>query len=543
MKLPFNYLLKKYFYPALVGSSLCLSLPSHAEMMEGPSCGAEPVDVAIVLDRTGSVSNSNRALEANAAKQLLALLANIDAGHHASIIRFAAKDCNDGVDPNGSSEVITPLSGINPGTLAAFENDVDSAMSSSSCSGTNLKDAVDKAHAVLNGGVYDQKYIILISDGEPNKPQNPVSSASAAATSAKEDGIKIFTIAFDAGASGDASDRALLASMATQDSDDDSVGSVSEQEKEFENSDGDYFFIAPDGNDLASIFNKISEVLLCDDGVACTMDDCNEESGMCEHTPDDSSCDDHNPCTNDYCDVEQGCVHEPILGCQVCEIDTDCSDGDACNGAEVCGESGVCEDAEPLNCDDGNACTNDSCDTVNGCVHEMIEDCQSCEIDADCDNQNVCDGEEFCAEGVCQSGEVLNCDDEDVCTLDSCDPINGCEYAPNLEDPECQENPPCLDTDGDEICNDDDNCIFIFNPEQVDSDGDGIGDVCEDDFSGQIGDDEGDAGGDDLISPDLLEGSGSCSLHQGVHLSYSSVILVALMILISRQQKRTKKKE
>ena len=40
------------------------------------------------------------------------------------------------------------------------------------------------------------------------------------------------------------------------------------------------------------------------------------------------------------------------------------------------------------------------------------------------------------------------------------------------------------DYDGDGIQNDDDNCIITFNPDQLDADGDGVGDVCDNDIDG-----------------------------------------------------------
>jgi mannan endo-1,4-beta-mannosidase len=55
----------------------------------------------------------------------------------------------------------------------------------------------------------------------------------------------------------------------------------------------------------------------------------------------------------------------------VCEIDADCADGDSCNGDEWCDSgSGDCQTGTPLNCDDGDACTTDSCDPdLDACTH------------------------------------------------------------------------------------------------------------------------------------------------------------------------------
>lgn len=53
-----------------------------------------------------------------------------------------------------------------------------------------------------------------------------------------------------------------------------------------------------------------------------------------------------------------------------------------------------------------------------------------CVVDADCDDDNTCNGDEVCSAGLCYSGTPLVCDDNDPSTLDSCDPTVGCVYTP-----------------------------------------------------------------------------------------------------------------
>lgn len=60
--------------------------------------------------------------------------------------------------------------------------------------------------------------------------------------------------------------------------------------------------------------------------------------------------------------------------CQAAPDGTACDDDNVCNGAETC-EAGVCAAAVPLDCDDGDPCTSDSCDPQLGCLHGAIPGC------------------------------------------------------------------------------------------------------------------------------------------------------------------------
>ena len=56
--------------------------------------------------------------------------------------------------------------------------------------------------------------------------------------------------------------------------------------------------------------------------------------------------------------------------CQYESAGSSCADATVCNGAETCDGAGVCVAGMALNCDDNNACTADSCDPEDGCVND-----------------------------------------------------------------------------------------------------------------------------------------------------------------------------
>ena len=114
-----------------------------------------------------------------------------------------------------------------------------------------------------------------------------------------------------------------------------------------------------------------------------------------------------------------------------CGSNAECNDGDACNGKETC-VGGVCQPGTPVDCDDSDACTTDTC-SGGFCSNTPIncDDSDACTIDScaggvcsndpiDCDDGDACNGTETCAGGACQPGTPIDCDDSDACTADSC---------------------------------------------------------------------------------------------------------------------------
>jgi slime mold repeat-containing protein len=95
-----------------------------------------------------------------------------------------------------------------------------------------------------------------------------------------------------------------------------------------------------------------------------------------------------------------------------------CSGGNACAGIETCHGATGCQPASPTDCNDNNPCTTDSCDPVTGCVYAPGA--------ALCDDGNACTTNDICSSGACVGSSQLNCDDGDPCTADSCDALTGC---------------------------------------------------------------------------------------------------------------------
>ena len=111
-----------------------------------------------------------------------------------------------------------------------------------------------------------------------------------------------------------------------------------------------------------------------------------------------------------YVAIEGPVVFPPPTTPTTCTMDAECDDGLYCNGTETC-NAGSCQAGVPIVCDDGVACTDDSCS-------EETDSCVSLPINALCDNGVFCDGAETCDPVMgCQAGS-------DPCSPLSCDEVN-----------------------------------------------------------------------------------------------------------------------
>ena len=218
----------------------------------------------------------------------------------------------------------------------------------------------------------------------------------------------------------------------------------------------------------------------CDDGDACTLGDlCNQ--GTCSPGAD-RICNDGNPCTDDSCEPATGCVFAPnAADCNdddVCTTEDTCSNGECsgglalicddtniCNGTESCDPGKGCQAGSPLACNDNNVCTgNESCHPANGCQAgeplvcadsnpctddscDPVAGCQFAANEADCDDGNECTLSDGCSDGICKAGSALFCNDDNICTSDTCDPVQGCLFVMNQA--------PCDDSD---LCTTGDHC-------------------------------------------------------------------------------------
>jgi hypothetical protein len=209
---------------------------------------------------------------------------------------------------------------------------------------------------------------------------------------------------------------------------------------------------------------------LLDDGcfVACSdldgdgygspwSDECDYSLEDCDDDPsDDPAGCDTCTCGDAGC---SGCAHcikpgmqEGPVGDETCEdgVDNDCDDlvDIADNACQACTSS--------VDCDDGNPCTDDSCEGFL-CVYT--------DNSVSCNDENPCTLNDACSEGVCE-GDPLDADGDtyvpDSCGGEDCDDDpsddpEGCD-ACTCGDTECSECAKCINPGGAEGPRDEPTC-------------------------------------------------------------------------------------
>ncbi len=135
-------------------------------------------------------------------------------------------------------------------------------------------------------------------------------------------------------------------------------------------------------------------------------------------------------------------------------VDTTCDDNNPCTVNNFDTATCQCDFTTPTTCDDGNECTDDTCDPLScdGCVY--TNNTATCTQD----NPVRCYTGTTCSDGVC--GTLKDCDDNNVCTVDSCTKFNGNCSNVDRTDTYCSDNNICTTDTCDPVTGE---CSFADN--------------------------------------------------------------------------------
>ena len=150
-----------------------------------------------------------------------------------------------------------------------------------------------------------------------------------------------------------------------------------------------------------------------DDGTVA--DDDGTEPQECEI---DADCEGEPQQCHKFTCEEGECAEVPVAN------DTSCSDGDLCTVGDTC-QNGVCVSGPDMECEG----------EPQQCHQFICEEGECTEVpvanDTSCSDGDLCTVGDTCQNGMCVSGPDMECDDNNECTEDNCDPTTGvCVYEP-----------------------------------------------------------------------------------------------------------------
>ena len=184
----------------------------------------------------------------------------------------------------------------------------------------------------------------------------------------------------------------------------------------------------------------------CDDGLDCTDDLCQADTGECQ-----------SPLKAGWCNIKDQCQQEgnrppgPDEDCNICAPDSSTTEwtpyheGQGCDDLSDCTAQSICLQgsctSNDVPCDDGNVCTQDICLPDKTCDHPPVVELTSCTDDL------LCTIDDQCEVGVCL-GAPVDCGATE-CTPALCDDDTGeCVPEPEADGTACDDEDPCSIDDG-----------------------------------------------------------------------------------------------
>jgi len=168
--------------------------------------------------------------------------------------------------------------------------------------------------------------------------------------------------------------------------------------------------------------------VVCDDENLCTVDSCTVVNGEASCSFTAILCPNNDGCFPQICNVSSGrCETNPV----------DCDDNNLCTKDTCFNNLGLATCVySPTNCTDHNPCTLDSCIPAVGCIFNTTDPATLC------DDNNVCT-QDYCDSTIgCYHNET-SFTAPNLCETPYCDPIRGVGYTPKScgKISECQCDP------------------------------------------------------------------------------------------------------
>ena len=217
-----------------------------------------------------------------------------------------------------------------------------------------------------------------------------------------------------------------------------------------------------------------------DTGVEPTTGSDDPDGGSTEPPPipdclEDSDCEQvaPGPCEIIFCDKDAGeCAYKAAENGTACSTGSPCITNETCQDVDCIGE--------PVNCDDGDPCTDDGCHPAAGCAHNLLANCCAPQCEGKVCGDDTCGGTcgdcgdgQKCAGGACQPC-TADCTGKQ-CGSDGCDgncgacqdgwlcgPGGKCVCTPDCAGKDCGSDGcsgSCGGCDGTDLCSSEGTCV------------------------------------------------------------------------------------